>query len=138
MLLAGAHRADAAVAPHTLQAIQAELDQQRVIWQYTRLVDYSYQMQRLKNAPGLVVVNDQTIDRVEDEAGLPLDPKDYLTIDELFDVVQGAIDTDALAIVVNYDAERGFPVLIVVTYSLGDVDAYTAVSFTAGTERAQT
>jgi hypothetical protein len=121
------------------EAFQAELDANLALWLDAGIDDYEYVL-RLScfcppeiTQPGRVRVRDGTIDSVEDpDDGTPLDPADYLTLPELFGVVQQAIDAEAYALAVTYDATRGFPASVQVDFDelvADDELEYTATEF---------
>jgi hypothetical protein len=53
----------------------------------------------------------------------------FLTVDELFEVVQDAIDQEAYSLTVGYHAQLGYPTSIDIDYLLNAVDE--EVSFRA-------
>ena len=100
--------------------LQAELDSHRLMWETAGITDYRIRFQRLcLNCPAAflvpvhVTVRDGVIEEVTDvDTGQPVDPDvvaALLTIDELFDMIQSAIDQNAAQIDVTYDEVLGFP-----------------------------
>ena len=107
--------ATTASADH-LQLIQQELNDQRQLWQSLSIDDYNYRFQNLCFCgrdfaqPGLVHVLDGAIVSVEHiDTGDSLDPNIFLTVDGLFDELQGGIDNHIAEIVVEYDSVLGYP-----------------------------
>jgi hypothetical protein len=98
-------------------------------------------IQRLRDAAELLLFSrvrpsgpgkgrEETIDSVDDpDAGTPLDPMLYLTIAELFNVVQDAIDAEAAQIDVSYDGVLGHPTSMFIDFEVLIADeeiGYTA------------
>jgi Family of unknown function (DUF6174) len=121
------------------EAFQAELDANLALWLDAGIDDYDYVMQRSCfcspefTQPGRVRVRDGTIDSVADpDDRTPLDPAGYLTLLDLFGVVQQAIDAEADGLAVTYDATRGFPASVWVDFDeliADDEYEYTATEF---------
>jgi hypothetical protein len=99
---------------------QTELDEHRALWDAAGVADYRMRFQRLCLfcdvqflTPVRITVVADTIDQITDaETGeLVEETVDgaFLTIDEIFDVIQGAIDDDAVEIDVRYDKQLGYP-----------------------------
>ena len=118
---------------------QAELDANRLLWTTAGITDYDYRFQRFCfcapgfATPGIVSVRDGIIVSVAEVGdGEPLDPVDYLTLDELFDEIQSAIDLPADTIDVTYDGQLGFPSSIGIDFILEAADderSYAASEF---------
>ena len=107
-----------------LDAVQQELNTQRQQWQTLNLRDYIYHFERICFCspeyvdPGLVHVVGGEIDSVEHAmTGDVLDPSLFLTVDDLFDEVQAAIDSNADEISVQYDGILGNPTTIDIDFS---------------------
>lgn len=95
---------------------QQELDQQLQGWSDAGLVDYDFVLTRSCFCqlewirPGLVQVRDGEVAAASDPmTGLPLNPDIYLTIDDLFGVLQKAIDDSAEFISVSFDESLAYP-----------------------------
>jgi hypothetical protein len=102
-----------------LALTQGELDASRNVWNANGSDDYDYFMQRDCFCfedyirPGLVEVRAGAISAVTDADTLqPLDPQFFLTVDELFDVLQSAIDAPAFEIQAQFDNTLGYPTSI--------------------------
>jgi hypothetical protein len=107
-----------------LDTVQQELNTQRQQWQTLNLRDYIYHFERICFCspeyvdPGLVHVVGGEIDSVEHAVtGDVLDPSFFLTVDDLFDEVQAAIDSQADEIVVEYNGFFGNPTTIDIDFS---------------------
>jgi len=131
--------AQTSVANPILIDVQSELDANRIVWTAQGLTDYNYRFQRSCfcipsfAAPGIVSVrNGSIVSVVSAIDGLPLDPANYPTIEELFDEIQSAIDFPAANISLTYDAQVGFASSISIDYILQVADEekfYTASEF---------
>jgi len=107
-----------------LDTVQQKLNTQRQQWQTLNLRDYIYHFERICFCspeyidPGLVHVVGGEIDSVEHAVtGDVLDPSFFLTVDDLFDEVQAAIDSQADEIIVEYDGIFGNPTTIDIDFS---------------------
>ena len=100
--------------------LQTELDENRALWDAAAITDYSMRFQRLCLfcavdflIPVRITVRDDTIDTVTDldtgAAVAEITEGTFLTIDELFDFIQDAIDQNASEIDVRYDEVLGYP-----------------------------
>ena len=100
--------------------LQEELDSHRTMWDVAGITDYRIQFQRLCLncsvdflVPVHITVRDGVIEEVTDvDTGQPVDPEivgTFPTIDQVFDLIQDAIDQDAAQIDVTYDEVLGFP-----------------------------
>lgn len=100
--------------------VQGELDINRAQWDAAAIHDYSMSFQRLCLfcsveflIPVRITVRGDTISEVTDlDTGAPVEepaPGVFLTIGEVFDVIQGAIDQSAAEIDVRYNGMFGYP-----------------------------
>ena len=100
--------------------VQEELDVNRAQWDAAAIHDYSMSFQRLClfctvefSIPVRITVRGDTIFEVRDlDTGAPVvEPAVgvFLTIDEVFDAIQGAIDQGAAEIDVRYNSTFGYP-----------------------------
>ncbi len=100
--------------------VQGEFDINRARWDAAAISDYSMSFQRLCLfcsiqfvIPVRITVRGDTISEVTDlDTGAPVEepaPGVFLTIDEVFDVIQGAIDQSAAEIDVRYNSMFGYP-----------------------------
>jgi hypothetical protein len=116
------------------------LAENREKWRSQGIDDYEFVLQRLcfcgLTNPARVVVRDGARLSVTDTTtGEPIPAQFaqyYLTVEELFDFVEDAIDRKAHSIVVEYDATYGFPASIQIDYEQNTVDeemAFQATSF---------
>jgi hypothetical protein len=91
------------------------LEQARAQWRSLGIVDYRFTFQRScfcapsLREPALVNVLRGAIVSVEDMAGSPQDPALYYTVEELFALIEEAIDQDAARLSVTYDSGLGYP-----------------------------
>ena len=95
---------------------QTDLDTNRSLWDSQSASDYDYFLQRScfcfpdTRRPGLVSVRSGVITMVIDaETSAMLDPQSFLRVDELFDTLQDAIDTNAFEINSQFDNILGYP-----------------------------
>ena len=105
--------------PKMLREAQAELDRNRAIWEASRAADYSYVLtpicfcpQDLLDPVRISVLGGVVASVVYTESGDAPDHDGYgryVTIDDLFDTIQEAIDRRAAQITVTYDPEVGYP-----------------------------
>ena len=103
----------------TLDDLQRELNQNRELWESNGVADYQFVYQKIcfcappDVAPVTVSVSQGTIVAVTlVDSGLSVTEADlerYSTIEDLFDLIQDAIDRDAYKISVEYDADLGYP-----------------------------
>lgn len=112
--------------------VVTELTANRAIWIAVGLDSYEYRYRRLCFCP-VDAVREVTL-RVQDNVvtagtyiddGTPVpssDLSDYPTVDELFDIVQSAIDSGADTVTVEYDSNLGFPTRIALDFSTGSTD----------------
>lgn len=108
--------------------LQGELDVNRTQWDAAEIHDYSINFQRLCLFCGVeflipvrLTVRGDTIYEVTDvDTGAPVAepaPGAFLTIDEVFDVIQGAIDQSAAEINVRYNSMFGYPTDVTIDLS---------------------
>ena len=108
--------------------LQTELDENRARWDVAAVTDYSMRFQRLCLfcsveflIPVRITVRGGTIDMVTDlDSGDPIveiTPGTFLTIDDVFDTIQDAIDENASAIDVRYDGVLGYPTDVDIDFS---------------------
>ena len=108
--------------------LQGELDVNRAQWDAAEIHDYGRNFQRLCLFCGVeflipvrLTVRGDTIYEVTDvDTGAPVAepaPGAFLTIDEVFDVIQGAIDQSAAEINVRYNSMFGYPTDVTIDLS---------------------
>ncbi len=108
--------------------VQGGLDVNRALWDAAAIHDYSMSFQRLCVfcsveflIPVRITVRGDTISEVTDlDTGAPVEepaPGVFLTIDEVFDVIQGAIDQSAAEINVRYNSMFGYPTDVTIDLS---------------------
>lgn len=104
-----------ALARH-LPAVQQELNTHRLAWQAVGAVDYDFRFQRICFCvpdyvqPGLVHVRGGRIDSVEHpDTGGEFNPEHYLTVGNIFDEAQQALDRDAIEVTLQYDPVLDYP-----------------------------
>ncbi len=101
--------------------VQGELDVNRALWDAAAIHDYSMTFQRLCSLcsiefliPVRITVRGDTVHEMTDwDTGTPVEePAEgaFLTIDEVFDVIQEAINRNAAAIDVGYNSTFGYPI----------------------------
>ena len=110
---------DAVVDTDALREAQAELDKHRALWAASRAGDYSFVLapicfcpQDLLDPVRIAVVNGVVASVTYVESGKTPEHDGfgrYVTIDDLFDTIQEAIDRKASQITVTYDPETGYP-----------------------------
>jgi hypothetical protein len=107
------------------------LEAARDAWEARNVDSYSYVLRRIcfcagATQPARVVVQDgQKVSVTLVETGEPVSQAElefFLTIDELFDFIQDAIDREAHRIDVTYDPDRGIPLTISIDYEELAVD----------------
>ncbi len=108
---------------------QDELDENRIRWNELGIADYDYRFERVCFCtpdfvrPGIISVRAGAIAWVLDpDDASPLDSGLYLTLDELFDEIQDAIDDWADDLLVSYEPTRGYPRSIEIDYFFGLAD----------------
>jgi hypothetical protein len=117
-----------ALAGH-LPLVQQELDLQRAAWRAAGAVDYDFNFRRFcfcstdYRQPGLVHVRGGRIDWVEHpDTGAALDADLYLTVEDIFDEAQQALDDNTpvhqeIEVTMEYDAVLSFPTLLYIDFS---------------------
>jgi hypothetical protein len=91
------------------------LEQARAQWRSLGIADYRFTFQRScfcapsLREPALVNVIRGSIVSVESAAGEPQDPAFYYTVEELFALIEEAIDQGAARLSVTYDPGLGYP-----------------------------
>ncbi len=108
------------------KGLQADLDENRARWDAAAISDYSMRSQRrcffcgVTFIPVLITVRGDTIDTVTDLDSDPVTepvPGTFLTIDELFDLIQDAITQTASDIDIRYNEVFGYPTDIDIDFS---------------------
>ncbi|MGH7481002.1 MAG: DUF6174 domain-containing protein [Longimicrobiales bacterium] len=112
----------------TLDDAQRQLDESRALWDAAALANYDIDYQRVCAClpqflePVVLQIRDDTVHAVlELTGGEPIQdppPNFYLTVDEIFDLLQDAIDGRAERIRAQFDPELGYPFLAQVDYQL--------------------
>ncbi len=108
--------------------VQGELDVNRALWDAAAIHDYSMSFQRLCLfcsveflIPVRITVRGDTIYEVTDlDTEAPVEepaPGAFLTIDGVFNVIQGAIDKNAAEIDVRYNSMLGYPTDVIIDLS---------------------
>ena len=128
-----------------LSAAQAELDRNRALWEASRADDYSFVLtpicfcpQDLLDPVRISVLGGVVGSVAYAESGNAPDHDGYgryVTIDELFDTIQEAIDRKAAAVAVTYDPDFGYPTDAQLDYDTRMADEeyrFTASDYTAG------
>ena len=112
--------------------LQGELDVNRAQWDAAEIHDYSMSFQRLCLFCGVeflipvrLTVRGDTIYEVTDlDTGAPVvEPAEgaFLTINEVFDVIQGAITQSAVEIDVRYNSMFGYPTDVTIDFTRSSV-----------------
>ena len=110
------------------EGVQEELDINRALWDVAAIHDYSMSFQRICLIcqfefliPVRITVQGDTIFEVTDlDTGAPVaEPAEgaFLTIDGVFNVIQGAINQNAAEIDVRYNSMFGYPTDVDVDFS---------------------
>ena len=115
---------------HEVDPLRRELQVNRELWDSHNILAYKYDFQRICfcpqeiTAPVIIQVQNKHIVAVSEVAtDEPVDAarwEYYLTVVELFDEIDAAIDREAYEIVVDYDSELGYPSSVEL-----DADKYT-------------
>ena len=129
--------------PFDASGARAELRAARAVWQRERPADYAYTVGRVcfcgQEVAGPVRVEvrgGQTVS-VQTLGGQSLRPgafDDLDTVEELFRVVEDAIEADPYQLSAGYDTERGHPLSLAVDYDRRVVDeegGFVVSDFTA-------
>ncbi|GAB4568491.1 MAG: hypothetical protein Tsb0020_22010 [Haliangiales bacterium] len=119
---------DAAPRQQPLEAAQA-------LWDAAALSRYQFTYQRSclclpeYTNPTLIEVENGTITSAFDQVAMvDRAPENYHSVEQLFEVIQDAIDQDADEITVSYDGSQGFPTDVFIDYSLGTADEEFSVT----------
>ncbi len=128
-----------------LREVQAELDKHRALWTSGRADAYSFILEPMCFCPQdlldpvTVLVVDGLVSSVTYvESGEAPDHDGYgryVTIDDLFDTIQEAIDGNASEVIVTYDPEIGYPTDVRIDYDARMTDEeyiFTASTYTPG------
>lgn len=109
-----------------LKEAQAQLDKHRLLWTSNRVDAYSFVLapvcfcpQHLLDPVRIRVVNESVASVTYTESGKAPEHDGfgrYVTIDELFNTIQEAIDGNAFEITVIYDPEIGYPIEVSIDY----------------------
>ncbi len=126
---------------------QLSLDDSRSRWEASGITDYAMRFQRLTScficqptdliAVRLTVRGDtirEVLDIAQNQPLTDFAPGVFLTVDELFDFIQEAIDLDAAEIDVSYDRILGYPIDITVDISRRFFDDETSFQVREFTE----
>ena len=107
--------------------LQDALNENRARWDAAAIADYSMRSQRrcffcgVTFVPVRITVRGDTIDTVtEPDSNTPVSEPvigTFLTIDELFDLIQEAITESASVIAIRYDETFGYPTDIDIDFS---------------------
>ncbi len=131
--------------PAMLRAAQAELDRNRALWEASRADDYSFVLtpicfcpQDLLDPVRISVLGGVVASVAYAESGQAPDHDGYgryVTIDDLFDTIQEAIDRRAAGVAVTYDPDVGYPTDVQLDYDARMADEeyrFTASGYSAG------
>ena len=131
--------------PAMLRAAQAELDRNRALWEASRAGDYSFVLtpicfcpQDLLDPVRISVLGGVVASVAYAESGKAPDHDGYgryVTIDDLFDTIQEAIDRKAAQVAVTYDPEIGYPTDTKLDYDARMADEeyrFTASDYSSG------
>ena len=115
-----------------LEHLKLELAKNRDLWESQKIEDYRFEYRRICFclpefvAPVEISVVDGMIsDAVFLEDGTAAEIPDistYDTVEDLFDLIQDAIDRDAYSLLVIYDAEFGYPAEVSIDYDIRIAD----------------
>ena len=116
----------------TLEQAQADLDKHRALWEANRSDNYSFVLepicfcpQNLLDPVKINVVDGEITSVTYVDSGNAPEHDGYgryVTIDDLFDVIQEGIDRPAAAVDVSYDPVFGFPTDANVNYDFRMTD----------------
>ena len=131
--------------PEMLRAAQAELDRNRALWEASRAGDYSYVLtpicfcpQDLLDPVRISVLGGIVASVAYEESGKAPEHDGYgryVTIDDLFDTIQEAIDRKAAEVAVTYDPSTGYPTEARLDYDTRMADEeyrFTASGYSSG------
>ena len=113
-------------------SLRRELQTNRELWDSHSILDYSYEFKRSCfcqgeiTAPVIIHVQNMSIIAVsevsKDESVDAARWVYYLTVEELFDEIDAALDKDVYEIVVDYDSELGYPSSINIDFDKSTID----------------
>ena len=128
-----------------LRAAQDELDRYRALWEASRAGEYSYVLTPICFCPQDVldpvrisVLGGLVASVAYTESGKEPEHDGYgryVTIDDLFDTIQEAIDRRAARVAVSYDPEVGYPTDANLDYDARMADEeyrFTAAGYSSG------
>ena len=131
--------------PEMLRAAQAELDRHRALWEANRAGDYSYVLtpicfcpQYLLDPVRISVLGGLVASVAYAESGKAPEHDGYgryVSIDDLFDTIQKAIDRKAAEVAVTYDPSTGYPTEARLDYDARMADEeyrFTASGYSSG------
>lgn len=129
----------AAACSDPLGAQKDQLKASRELWERQAIADYRYRYQRIcfcgpdVTEPVIIEVRDGEVllvTRVAD--GGTVDPVAWLhlTIDELFDEIQAAIEEGAVQVDVTYHPVLGYPTSAAIDFSINIIDEETGFTAT--------
>lgn len=141
-LVAFALGACTVLGPDAYAGERERLSDARRLWRAQGWDSYAFRLQRLCFCAGgtdpaeVTVINGRRVSVTVVQTGEPVPEawaQYYLTIDELFDFIEDAIDTEAHEITVSYERELGYPVSVRIDYIENAIDEEMA--FEAGNVR---
>ena len=121
-------------------AEREKLEDARRLWQAQGWDSYAFTLQRLCFCAGgtdpaeVVVRNNERVSVTDIGTGEPIPAEFvqyYLTVPELFDFIEDAIDREAHEIDVSYDPSAGYPVAIQIDYIQNAIDEEMAFEASA-------
>ena len=108
---------------------QEAFDERRARWELNQLSDYDYVYRRsceclpaATSAMTVAVRGGEVASATDTQSGATVAAYEYPTIDELFDLIQDAIDRDAERLDVTYDTWLDYPTQIRIDYDLETAD----------------
>ena len=117
-----------------------ELETHRKLWQAQNITSYDYTFNKMcfcpppANTPAIISVRNNAITSVSNpETSQPIDNPEidfYKSIDQLFEVLEEAVQRKADRITVKYDAKLGYPTSIFIDYIKLAADDEVAFSAT--------
>ncbi len=117
---------------------QRELDANRGLWSDENITEYTYTLQISCFCPPEItqpvvvrVSQDSILSVVSVASGEPVEGSlvgNFYTVEDLFDVVQDAIDGEAHELSVTYDADLHYPTSIVIDYDERAIDEELALT----------
>lgn len=128
----------AAACSDPVSGQQRELDSNRDLWRGENITEYTYTLQITCFCPPEItqpvvvrVSQDSILSVVGAASGQPVEGSliaNFYTVDDLFEVVQDAIDREAHQLSVTYDADLHYPISIVIDYDERAVDEELALT----------